>query len=122
MIRIFVLVCALGVAASSGLPAPMRLGPHCVLAAALILQAAQPAGVAQLPPAGNPGHVEPAPGQMCAREATTPADHRCACHRVCQPNVDDEGNAAPGAYVQEDPKCRVYCYKSHCSCPVEGCE
>jgi hypothetical protein len=24
--------------------------------------------------------------------------------------------------VQEDPKCRVYCYKDHCHCPVENCE
>jgi hypothetical protein len=24
--------------------------------------------------------------------------------------------------VQEDPKCRVYCFKDHCHCPVENCE
>jgi hypothetical protein len=24
--------------------------------------------------------------------------------------------------VQEDPKCRVYCFKDHCHCPVENCD
>jgi hypothetical protein len=24
--------------------------------------------------------------------------------------------------VQEDPKCRVYCFKDHCHCPVNNCD
>jgi hypothetical protein len=24
--------------------------------------------------------------------------------------------------VQEDAKCRVYCFKDHCHCPVENCD
>ena len=30
--------------------------------------------------------------------------------------VGDFGNVA------QDPKCRVYCFKDHCHCPVENCD
>jgi hypothetical protein len=118
VIRILLLVCALGVAASSGLPAPMRFGPHCVRAASLIVSGAP---LAQLPPPGNPGHVEPPPGQTCAREARTPADHRCDCHRECQEGAPGP-DGKPVIHVQEDPMCRVYCFAKSCRCPVSGCE
>jgi hypothetical protein len=50
------------------------------------------------------------------------AAHNCACHRECKQNTDDDGNPAEGVFVQEDPKCRVYCFKDHCHCPVENCD
>ncbi len=115
MTKIHCLLAAVLIAASNS--APLRitplLGPHCVLAIAIAAQ--------QLPPEGNPGHVEPAPGQNCSR--TTQADHACACHRKCVEGTNQEGEADPKVIVvQEDPKCRVYCYKSHCACPIENCE
>ncbi len=122
--KILLLLCA-SVVTAVNTPAALfgrhpELGPHCVRAASLLLVAAP--APAQMPPPGNPGHVEPAPGQTCAREASTPADHRCDCHRACKANVDEDGHAAPGAYVQEDPRCRVYCYAKSCRCPITGCE
>lgn len=77
--------------------------------------------VAQVPEPGNPGHKQPPPGEHCDHVPNDPA-HNCTCHRECKQNTDEEGNPAPGAYVQEDPKCRVYCFKDHCHCPVANCE
>lgn len=70
--------------------------------------------VAQLPPPGNPEHKEPAPGQSCVHNTKDPA-HNCACKRECVEGA--EGTE----YVQEDPQCRSYCFKTHCHCPVRGC-
>lgn len=109
---------ALLLALSSGaMPGPRlvhldRMGPHCLMLSA---------ESATLPAPGNPGHQEPAPGDSCVHDAKDPA-HNCTCHRECRQNTDDDGNPAPGAYVQEDPKCRVYCFKDHCHCPVENCD
>jgi hypothetical protein len=75
----------------------------------------------ELPAPGNPGHQRPAPGERCVHDASDPA-HNCACHRECKQNTDDDGNPAEGAHVQEDPKCRVYCFKDHCHCPIENCD
>ncbi len=66
------------------------------------------------PPEGNPGHAEPAPGSNCVHNKDNP-DHNCACHRTCEHR--DDG----GIEVKEDPKCRSFCYRDHCSCPIE-CE
>ncbi len=75
-----------------------------------------------VPPEGNPGHEEPAPGANCKHDATDP-EHNCACHRECKQNTDpNTGQPIQGATVQEDAKCRVYCYKDHCHCPIENCE
>jgi hypothetical protein len=87
-----------------------KVGPHCLLAQST-----------ELPGAGNPGHHEPAPGANCVHDANDAA-HNCACHRECKQNTDDDGNPSEGAYVQEDPKCRVYCFKDHCHCPVNNCD
>ena len=74
-----------------------------------------------LPPDGNPGHVEPAPGAQCKHDARDPS-HNCLCHRECRQALDDEGNVTTGQYVVEDPKCRVYCFKDHCACPIANCD
>jgi hypothetical protein len=75
----------------------------------------------ELPAPGNPGHKEPAPGEHCVHDASDPA-HNCTCHRECKQNTDEDGNLVEGAHVQEDAKCRVYCFKDHCHCPVENCD
>lgn len=88
-----------------------------LLLAALLALGAQ----APMPPPGNPGHQQPAPGQACKHDAKDPA-HNCNCHRECKQNSDEDGNPAPGEYVQEDySKCRASCYQDHCHCPVHGC-
>lgn len=85
---------------------------HCLLAAH-----------AQLEGPGNPGHKEPPPGEACTHDAKDAA-HNCACHRECKPEIDDEGNPVlpPRQYVAEDAKCRVYCFKDHCHCPIQNCD
>ncbi|HET9832697.1 MAG TPA: hypothetical protein VFP91_13330 [Vicinamibacterales bacterium] len=96
-----------------GHPASLgKIGPHC-----LILRAQNE----ELPAPGNPGHTEPGPGEHCVHAANDPA-HNCSCHRECKQNTDDDGNPVPGGHVEEDPKCRVYCFKDHCHCPVSNCE
>ena len=100
---------------SGGGIGPRYLGLEKVPAHCLLAQSTE------LPDAGNPGHQEPAPGANCVHNAKDAA-HNCACHRECKQNTDEEGNPVQGAYVQEDPKCRVYCYKDHCHCPVENCD
>ncbi|HUK35050.1 MAG TPA: hypothetical protein VLV86_14120 [Vicinamibacterales bacterium] len=89
-----------------------KMGPHC-----LMLYAQE----SELPAPGNPGHKEPAPGEHCVHDASDAA-HNCACHRECKQNTDEDGNLVDGAHVQEDAKCRVYCFKDHCHCPVENCD
>jgi hypothetical protein len=89
-----------------------KIGPHCLT---LFAQDQQ------LPGPGNPGHNPPAPGATCVHNEKDPA-HNCLCHRECKQNTDDDGNPTAGGYVQEDPKCRVYCYKDHCHCPIENCD
>ncbi len=122
MIKIVLFLCALGWVGSAGPSTTTRPGPHCLRAASLALQLAAPVA-RQLPPAGNPDHVEPAPGQNCGRSQQTPRDHLCGCHRECQQAAGyGDPNDPPTVYVQEDPQCRVYCYKSHCRCPIANCE
>ncbi len=94
----------------------MPIGMHCAMMIPGVI-----AQGTQLPPAGNPGHEEPIPGANCVHDDKDPA-HNCACHRECKQNTDGEGNPASGGYVQEDPMCRVYCYKDHCHCPIHNCE
>ncbi len=91
-----------------------------LLALVLLLAGAQqhPA----MPPEGNPGHQEPVPGAVCVH-AGPGVDEGSACH--CEPKCmdghDQEGNADGTQYRQEDPKCRAYCFKTHCSCQ-SNCE
>ena len=73
------------------------------------------------PPASNPNHEEPGPGVTCVHDEKDPA-HNCACHRECKQNTDEEGNPAQGGYLAEDSRCRVYCFKDHCHCPVHNCD
>jgi hypothetical protein len=87
-------------------------GAHCLL---LYAQSEE------LPAPGNPGHERPAEGARCVHNEQDAA-HNCSCHRECKQNTDEDGNPAQGAHVQEDPKCRVYCFKDHCHCPVDNCE
>lgn len=98
------------------LPAPASVAVigvpnHCLLAAH-----------AQVPEPGNPGHKEPPPGEACTHDATDPA-HNCACHRECVPDLDEDGNPInERQHVQEDAKCRVFCFANHCHCPIRGCD
>lgn len=67
---------------------------------------------------GQASHAEPPEGWLCAPQTPdfqTPADHVCACQRVC---VDD---ASGDNRTMEDPHCAVFCHASHCRCPVMGC-
>ena len=66
-----------------------------------------------MPPPGNPDHIPPGPGQFCAH--TGGAAHECACQAKCVTSEDEQGNEV--TYRQEDPKCRSYCFKTHCHCP-----
>jgi hypothetical protein len=69
----------------------------------------------QMPPEGNPDHVEPPRGAYCDH-SREPA-HACACHTECVEDAD--GNLR----IQEDGKhCRAFCFKKHCHCPAENCE
>lgn len=85
-----------------------------------------PIGILMAQEDGNPGHHEPPPGWHCENRANTPADHKCNCQRKCvdYPGGEDEdGNKfPPSTQVQEDVKCKVYCFKEHCRCPVHNCE
>lgn len=65
-----------------------------------------------MPPSGNPGHEEPAPGAACHHPVDQVSDpsHDCHCERKCE--MDDEGRTT----TVEDPKCRAFCYRSHCHC------
>lgn len=91
------------------------MGAHCLMP--------RPQVMAQ---EGNPGHREPPPGWTCSQEQNTPADHKCSCHRECKDaqNTDENGQATEGQHteVREDAKCRSFCYKDHCMCPVHNCE
>lgn len=61
-------------------------------------------------------HPEPPKGWFCSNAPNAPKDHKCACHRECvKPAPGGEG----GGTVIEDPKCKVYCHKEHCACPIK---
>jgi len=105
-----VLVSIIGVV-GPGLRSPLSgVGSHCLIAQSR-----------ELPAPGNPDHERPPDGERCVHNDRDPA-HNCSCHRECKQNTDDDGNAVQGGHVQEDPKCRVYCFKDHCHCPVANCE
>ena len=110
------LVVSTGIILPGGMAPLEKAGPHCTL-----LYAQSQSSESELPAPGNPGHQRPAPGESCVHNAKDPA-HNCGCHRECKQNTDDDGNPTEGAFVQEDPKCRVYCFKDHCHCPVDNCD
>lgn len=82
---------------------------------ACMLPTALAAG-AQMPPAGNPNHDEPIPGQSCTHGGDE--GHNCECHRVCLPGKGENGRNE----IREDPQCRAYCFSKSCACPTPGCE
>lgn len=88
---------------------PDAMGPHCLMP--------RPTLLAQ---EGNPGHKEPPPGWTCASSG----EHACACHRACQDTTteNEDGSQSTSTTVVEDPRCRVYCFKDHCRCPVHNCD
>lgn len=98
---VFIVALCLGATASTN--------PFC--AGALLAQQQVP----QMPPEGNPDHVEPPKGAYCDH-SREPA-HACACHAQCV--EDGEGKIT----IQEDgAHCRAYCYKKHCHCPADNCQ
>jgi len=77
-----------------------------------------------MPPPGNPGHVEPAPGALCVHEGQPGADagHVCSCHATCMENRDGNGEPNGTFTKQEDnAKCRAACFKHSCAC-ASDCE
>lgn len=80
-----------------------------LIAAALVLIAVQE------PEVYPPGHV-----CVRAEQVRGPADHPCECQRKCITSENEEGKETIS--VQEDPQCKQYCHKEHCSCPMIGCE
>lgn len=66
-----------------------------------------------------PNHEEPPAGWNCSRQnlnGTVDEAHACGCRRMCQ--KDGDGNEI----VAEDPACKVFCHKDHCTCEVTKCE
>lgn len=59
-------------------------------------------------------HQEPPTGWLCANRANTPVDHQCKCVRTCAWNPDTKQ-----VEEKEDPKCRSWCYRDHCTCLSE---
>lgn len=59
-------------------------------------------------------HTEPPAGWTCANHAKTPADHKCDCHRTCEWNPNTRQ-----VEEKEDPKCKSWCYRDHCTCLSE---
>jgi hypothetical protein len=84
------------------------------------------AAAQQEPYPGQGQHAEPPTGWTCSRDAADKA-HLCFCRGMVQsddpmchaPVADDpdteEDESAPQP-IQEDPKCTVWCHKSHCTC------
>lgn len=72
--------------------------------------------ILQEPDEYPPGHVCVMPAQVKG-----PTDHACTCHRRCENDTDGDGKVT-GTYVKEDPQCKQYCHKEHCSCPLENCD
>lgn len=86
---------------------------------------------AQEPPEPYPGqreHHAPPEGWYCSRDAQDKA-HWCLCTGM-QPNDDpmchkrepepqapvEDGDEGGRTVPPEDPKCTVYCHRSHCHC------
>jgi hypothetical protein len=90
------------------LGATVSRSPFCV-GAELAQQQVPP-----MPPPGNPDHQAPEKRAFCSRSKD--AAHTCKCHAKCI--VDDKGNVTG---VEEDPKCRAWCFRDHCRCPAD-CE
>jgi hypothetical protein len=66
----------------------------------------------------------PAPpkGWFCSNAPNAPKDHKCDCHRECvrrPPDGGSQGEGGGSTVVIEDPKCKVYCHKEHCACPIK---
>ena len=44
----------------------------------------------------------------------TPDDKKCVCHRTCEWNPNTRQ-----VEEKEDPKCRSWCFRDHCTCLSE---
>jgi hypothetical protein len=97
-------------------PTTVAMGAHCLMPRPSTVTAQE----------GNPGHKEPPPGWTCSQSKDTPKDHQCSCHRECKDRegLDEfgEGNGRKETYLAEDVKCRSFCFKDHCNCPVHNCD
>ena len=101
----FIVALCLGATASTN--------PFC--AGALLAQRQAAQQVPQMPPAGNPDHVEPPKGAYC--DPSREPAHACARHAQCVEG--DDGRIT----IQEDgAQCRACCYKKHCHCPEDNCQ
>jgi hypothetical protein len=69
---------------------------------------------------GQSGHKEPPKDWACTNRKDAPKAHQCGCHRTCAKPTDEDGNPVAGAPAQpqEDPKCSVWCWQKHCTCPT----
>lgn len=86
----------------------VSMNPHC--AGALLAQS-EP----QMPPEGNPDHVQPPDGAWC--DHTERAAHACACHAKCV-----EGDDGQVRIEEDGTHCRAYCYRKFCRCPADNCQ
>jgi len=77
---------------------------------ALILLVIAPVMFAQTPDQPFPNHETPPDGWYCSPTAAQ-SDHKCSCKRM---DSDELCEGEP----QEDAKCKVWCHKDHCRCPV----
>jgi hypothetical protein len=115
MTKIYALLFVISLLPVSAVNRAEPIGSHCLLPRPMVM--AQE---------GNPGHHEPPPGWTCSQGPNVPADHACTCHRECkdEQNTDENGQATDGQHteIKEDAKCRSFCYKDHCQCPVHNCE
>lgn len=69
---------------------------------------------------GQSGHAKPPEGWQCSNHPNAPKDHKCECKKTCAKPTDEDGNAVEGPMVvTEDTKCKVWCHKDHCACPVK---
>lgn len=60
---------------------------------------------------GQSHHGEPPKDWACTTRKDAPKAHQCSCHRECAENETGQ------IVEQEDPKCTVWCWQKHCTCP-----
>lgn len=90
---------------------------------AVLMAVATGAQVRQEPEAypGQREHAKPPDGWFCAvpSQAKDRA-HACQCKRMAQPTAEDKCcEKTKPEEIREDTKCKVYCHKDHCTCPVQ---
>lgn len=96
----------------------LRLLLPALIVTALLYAIGTLAHAAQDPARPFPNHEEPPPGWSCMRQdvnGSVEEAHACGCQRMCSKDAD--GNET----VIEDPTCKVFCHKDHCTCEVTKC-